>query len=86
MSAEEPVAALEKQLAEAKAAAALKASNQADAKQQRAELDKAKKGSETVVAGLARESKTQKESSLKKRQLEGESIAARRKEERQEAS
>eukprot|EP00965_Chrysotila_dentata_P141034 4661754-Pleurochrysis_carterae.AAC.1 len=85
MSAEERIAALEKELAEAKAAAALKASNQANAKRQRAELDKAKKGSETVAAGLARESKAQKDSGLNKRQMEGGSKAAKRKEERREA-
>ena len=85
MSAEERIAALEKELAKAKAAAALKASNQADAKRQRAELDKAKKGSEKVAAGLARESKAQKDSRLEKRRMEGESTAAVRKEERHEA-
>eukprot|EP00965_Chrysotila_dentata_P045092 1497991-Pleurochrysis_carterae.AAC.1 len=71
MSAEERIAALEMELAEAKAAAALKASNQADAKRERAELDKAKKGSETLAARLARQSTAQKDSRLNKRQMEG---------------
>eukprot|EP00965_Chrysotila_dentata_P168397 5560851-Pleurochrysis_carterae.AAC.2 len=70
-NAAQHIAQLEKELAEGRAAAALNVSNQADAKRQKAELDKAKKSSETVAAVVARELKAQKSLNLKNRQKEG---------------